>query len=586
MKLRKRHEYHPRTSQAPRLEVAAAAVSSEKMSSHSSGPDNVEKAKDRRNMARDSTTLTSEDNEVQPSTELSPESEYITGLRLYAVLTGLTLVMLLIMLDQTIVVTAIPRITNRFNSIKDIGWYGSAYLLSLAALQPLQGKIYTYYTSKKIFLTTLFIFEVGSLICALANSSAMLIIGRAITGIGSSGLLIGSLTILSAAAPNDKRPLYIGIMLGIASLGLVLGPVLGGLFTQHATWRWCFWLNLPIGGITGTILGLMRIPDSKLIAPKKGTPKEQVKRLDLPGFAFFTPTCIMLLLALEWGGVTYSWNSATIIGLFCGAGGACIIFLFWESRQGETAMIPIRLLKNRVVVTACLTTAFSQGSLILVTYYLPVWFQVVLGASPTMGGVDYLPSVGAQIVVSIATGALTTRTGLPTPFAILGCALTSISCGLLSTLTTHSPTAHWIGYQILLGASRGLTMQQPIAAISAVIPQSQLAVGNSLIMFTNVLGGAMFVSFGQTVFSNQLKGALKHFAPDVDAEAVLRVGATAFRSVVGPGQVGEVVRAYNRALTRVLYLGAGASVASFVAAWGMGWTNLKTKKVDEKDGKV
>ncbi|KAE8450293.1 hypothetical protein EG329_006721 [Mollisiaceae sp. DMI_Dod_QoI] len=544
-----------------------------------------EELKARPEIDRDSTTITSTDDYVQPpaaSSEPTPETEYITGLRLYAVLAGLTLVVFLIMLDQTIVVTAIPRITNTFNSIKDIGWYGSAYMLSLAAMQPLQGKIYTYYTSKKIFLTVLFIFEVGSLICALAKSSTMLIIGRAVSGIGGSGLLIGCLTILAAAAPQDRRPLYLGFMMGMASLGLVLGPVLGGVFTQHVSWRWCFWLNLPIGGITGSILSFIRIPDAKMAVTKKATLKEQVKRLDFPGFALFTPTCIMLLLALEWGGVTYAWNSATIIGLFCGAGGCLIVFLLWERRQGDTAMLPIHLLRNRVVVSAALTTTFSQGSLLLITYYLPIWFQVVLGASPTMGGVDYLPSVGAQVVASIVAGALTSRTGLPTPFAILGCALTSIGCGLLSTLSTTSSTGYWVGYQILSGISRGLTMQQPISAIAAILPKSKLAVGNSFLMFCNVLGGAMFVSFGETVFSNQLRGALEKFAPDVDAAAVLAVGATAFKSVVKPEQVGEVVRAYNQALTRAFYLGAGASVASFATAWGMGWTNLKTKKVEEK----
>ncbi|KAF8847524.1 MFS general substrate transporter [Acephala macrosclerotiorum] len=227
-------------------------------------------------MDQDSTTLTSDD-EAHPSTELGSDSEYITGFRVYAVLAGLTLVMLLIMLGQTIVVT-----------IKDIGWYGSAYMLSLAALQPLQGKIYTYYTSKvrslffflkkhfcqKVFLAVLFISKTGSLICALAKSSTMLIIGRAFSGVGGLGLIIGCLRILAAAAaaaaaPQGKRPLYVGIMMGVASLGLVLGPVLGGAFTQHATWRWCFWLNLPIGGITGAILGVTRIPDSKLAATRK-----------------------------------------------------------------------------------------------------------------------------------------------------------------------------------------------------------------------------------------------------------------------------------------------------------------------------
>jgi MFS family permease len=287
-------------------------------------------------------------------------------------------------------------------------------------------------------MSALAIFELGSLICALAQSSDMFIAGRAVSGMGGAGLLIGLITIIASSAPLHKRPfmfsyystssipqdwrvlsnlhcasanmvffflVYFGIVIGSASIGLVLGPVLGGVFTEEATWRWCFYINLPFGAITGVILAFIHIPDGKL-ATAKATWKQQVKRLDLPGFLLFTPTCTMLLLALEWGGTTYSWKSATIIGLFCGSVGLCIVFVAWEYRQGDTAMISISVVRNRYVVFATITTIVSQGSLLLLTYYLPIWFQVVKNASPIMGGVDYLPSVFSQVCASVLTGAL------------------------------------------------------------------------------------------------------------------------------------------------------------------------------------
>ncbi|KAG4418453.1 hypothetical protein IFR04_008438 [Cadophora malorum] len=507
--------------------------------------------------------------------------EYITGIRLHLVLFGVTAVMFLVMLDMTIVVTAIPSISNDFDSIKDIGWYGTAYLLCSAALQPLSGKLYQYYTSKKLFLGGVFIFEVGSLICALAKDSNTFIVGRAISGIGSSGLTVGMLTILASSAPLAKRPLYLGFMMGMGSIGLVLGPVIGGILSQHASWRWCFWINLPIGGITATLLTFIHVPNAKLVIADKPTPLQTFDRLDLPGFALFAPGCVMLLLAVEWGGVTYAWSSANVIGLLCGAVVIIIIFFVWEGRRGDTAMIPFFLLKNRVVICACLTMTLSQGSLMVVTYYIPLWFQVVKDASPTMGGVYYLPSVGSQVIGSIMTGALTSRLGYYTPFAIAGTALTSISCGLFSTLTPTSNAGMWVGYQIISGFSRGLTMQQPLTAIQAVIPKSRLAVGNSFLMFCQILGGALFVSFGQTIFSNALKPALRKYAPEVDPETVYAVGASAFRTVIAKEQVTGVVLAYNDALNKVFYLGAGATVVAFASSFGLGWTNLKTKKAQE-----
>ncbi|KAL2069100.1 hypothetical protein VTL71DRAFT_15438 [Oculimacula yallundae] len=539
--------------------------------------------------------LASSKEEVEKTDE--KETEYITGIRLYLVLFGVTAVMFLVMLDMTIVVTAIPSISNDFDSIKDIGWYGTAYLLTSAALQPLSGKLYQYYTSKILFLLGVLIFEIGSLICALSKSSSLFIVGRAISGIGTSGLTVGLLTILASSAPREKRPLHMGFMMGTASLGLVLGPVIGGLLSQHASWRWCFWINLPIGAITATLLTFIHIPNAAILHTSTSTsaPKltvlQTLYRLDIPGFLLFAPTCIALLLAIEWGGVTYGWSSFPVIFLLCSSFVLLLVFLAWEWKRGDGAMIPFFLLTNRVVVCAALTMTLSQGGLMVVTYYLPLWFQIVKNASPTMGGVYFLPSVGSQIIGSIATGALTTRLGYPTPFAILGTALSLISSMLLSTLHPSTATGLWILYQIISGASRGLTVQQPLTSLSLALPASTLPVGTSFLMFTQILGGALSISFSQTIFSNSLRPALRKYAPSVDPETIFRVGASAFRDVVEDGQVAGVLKAYNVALTKVFYLAAGAAGGAFLASWGLGWKSLKAAKKgdgleDGESGKV
>lgn len=195
--------------------------------------------------------------------------------------------------------------------------------------------------------------------------------------------------------------------MGVASLGMVLGPVLGGVITERASWRICFWINIPVGAITAAFISFITIPDSKLSSgPEKPTIKEQLNRLDLQGFALFTPTCIMLLLALQWGGVTYNWKSATIIGLFCGSAGMCGLFLAWERHRGKEAMIPLVMLRRPVMISASMTTLMSQASLFVITYYIAIWFQAVKEASPTMGGVYFLPTVGSQIIGAVVTGAL------------------------------------------------------------------------------------------------------------------------------------------------------------------------------------
>ena len=254
-------------------------------------------------------------NEVQPiptdkseegQTDTPPsanheEDSHLTGLPLYALLASLFLIIIIVTLDISILSTAIPRITDSFHTIADIGWYGSSFLIAQCAVQPLAGRIYSIFPYKQSFISFLAIFELGSLLSGVSISSKMLVVARAVCGIGSAGLVNGALSIIGIAAPAEQRATYMGLFMAISSAGQIIGPLIGGTLTEDATWRWCFYLNLPVGAVT--LLGFLFIRLPPIVRRTKAhTPSSLVRELDVLGFLVFAPASAMLLLALEWGG--------------------------------------------------------------------------------------------------------------------------------------------------------------------------------------------------------------------------------------------------------------------------------------------
>ncbi|TEA10097.1 Efflux pump mlcE [Colletotrichum sidae] len=501
------------------------------------------------------------------------DEEYITGVRLWLVLVALTGTTFLMMLDMSIITTAIPQITTAFSSLTDVGWYGAAYNLTGAALQPLAGKLYTHLLSKWIFLCFLFLFEVGSLICGVSTSSTMLIVGRAVAGMGSAGLFNGALTIIGNTVPLARRPVIIGIMIGFSNMGLVMGPLVGGALTEYTTWRWCFYINLPIGGVVAILLALIRIP-SKLSTPLRLT--QLPPHLDLPGFVLFAPAAIMFLLALQFGGNEHAWNSSVVIGLFVGAGVTVLLFVCWERRVGDAkAMVPLGLFKRRVVWTSAVVGALNMSITLVGSYYLPQYFQSVKGETPFRGGVDFLPTILAQLVSAVVSGALVGKLGYYLPWVFFGSVCASIGSGLISTWVPTTSTGVWIGYQVILGAGRGAAMQMHIIAIQANLPASMLSVSMATLVFSQTLGGAVFLTVAQLIFSQGLGRNLTKYAPSVDAKTVLAAGGTGFRTVVAEGELDGVVMAYAKSISEVFYLCAALACVVFVLAWGMGWVDIR-----------
>lgn len=409
----------------------------------------------------------------------------------------------------------------------------------------------------------------------------MIIIGRTIAGAGASGLTNGSFAIVTACAPMEKRPQLMGILIGVCQMGLVAGPLIGGALTEFTTWRWCFYINLPVGAITIIAFLITNIPDKrKYMQVKPG--KLTLKKMDVGGFVLFAPAAVMILLALEFAGNKYAWNSPTIIGLFAGGGIQAILFVLWEHRVGMTAMIPLPIISKREVWTACVASMFMFSTMLGAGYYLPVYFQTVRGLSPLRSGISMLPAIVTQLVITVVSGGLVQRVGYYMPFMIASAVVISVANGLLSTWGPHTSTIKWAAYQVVLGIGRGMAFQMPVIAIQAHTPPELASVATATMVLFQTFFGSVFLAIINTLFNTKLKSELAHRIPNIPAEKIIAAGAVNITGTVPLAQVPEVLESYSLGVNEVFYAITAICVCMFIFSWGTGWTDIRKKPEPEK----
>ncbi|KAL7916665.1 major facilitator superfamily domain-containing protein [Trichoderma velutinum] len=510
--------------------------------------------------------------------------EYPSNQKRVLIMVALYLAIFLVTLDQNILSTAIPRITDEFHSLNDVGWYGTAYLLTMCGFQLIMGKVYKYYPAKPVFLGGVVLFEVGSAICGAAPSSVAFIIGRAIAGLGSSGMFSGLMVIMFNVIPLQQRPIYQGLFGAVFAVASVIGPVIGGTFTDKVTWRWCFYINLPIGAVSLIVtFFILQLPSQKLDTPAE-TLLGKIQQLDPIGNLVFFPGIVCLVLALQWGGTQYPWDDARIIVLFVLCGVLCVLFIGVQAWKGEAATLPPRIVTQRSVAAACFFGFFNGASMMVVMYYLPIWFQAIKGVSAINSGISLLPTILSVVVGSLGSGAAISRFGYYTPFFYASSVLSAIGAGILSMLEPGTGHSKWIGYQVIFGLGLGFGSQQPMNVVQTVLDRPDISSGTAFVMFTRFLGSSIFLPVAQTLFITNLSSELEKNIPNIDPKEIAGAGATEIKNLVPADDLKLLLQDYNDALMKVFIMMAAIASVSIFGSVFVEWRSLKARAKSEQSG--
>ncbi|KAI8915613.1 major facilitator superfamily domain-containing protein [Gorgonomyces haynaldii] len=429
----------------------------------------------------------------------------LKGAAFVTVYVCLALAIFLVSLDGTIISTAIPKIADEFQTLDQISWIGTGFLLTTASFTALYGSFCDIFGRKSTFLLAITLFEVGSLVCGIANSMTVLIIGRVVAGLGGAGILSTVMIIVSDIVSLRDRGKYQGVIGAVFGFSSVIGPLLGGVFTDSLNWRWCFLINLPIGGVVLLFIAfLLKFP------VPEGSVKEKLERIDYIGTIFMTLFTVSILLPLQQGGSTWEWNSPQVITLFILGIVFAGVFAYTQARVSKYPLMPPSMFENSSV-TALLFLGFLFGNAFYaLIYYVPSYFQLVFGDSATQAGIEVIPLVFGSVLMSITSGLLISKTGRYRFWFIVGPIIMITGFALLSTMDPYTTKAQQIIYLIIAGLGAGMVMQTRILAMQASVTRANIALATGAINYFTTVGGSFGIAVAGTIFNNLLDEKLGH----------------------------------------------------------------------------
>ncbi|MGA8723493.1 MAG: MDR family MFS transporter [Acidimicrobiales bacterium] len=497
--------------------------------------------------------------------------------RILVILAGLMLGMTLASLDQTIVSTALPTIAGDLHGLNHLSWVVTAYLLTLCISTPLWGKLGDLFGRKKLFQAAVVIFVVGSALAGLSQTMVQLIALRAVQGVGAGGLMVGAQAIMGDVVSPRQRGRYMGYFGAVFAFTSVAGPLAGGFITEHFSWRWIFYINVPIGIVALFVIAAV------LHIPVRRTEHS----IDYLGTALLGAAVTAVILLTTWGGTTYPWGSVQIVGLAAAALALLIGFVVVEHRAAEPLMPP-SLFRNEVF-TVTSGIGFVVGFIMFgAMIYIPLYLQTVHGATPTSSGLQLLPLVVGMLLTFIPSGRLVTRWGRYKIFPVVGTAVMAIGLFLLSLMSPTTPLAVSSIYMFIVGLGIGLVMQVLVVAVQNAVPYSQLGTTTSAATFFRTIGGAFGVALFGTIFNNRLFAELPHYLP---ASVVHRLGHNISSN---PAQINALppaihegfVQAFSHSLNTVFLVGVPFAILAFVLSLFLKEIPLRDHAYVAADGEV
>jgi EmrB/QacA subfamily drug resistance transporter len=474
------------------------------------------------------------------------------------VIVSLMLVMLLAALDQTIVSTALPRIATDLHGLNRLSWVATAYLLTSAISTPIYGKISDLFGRKKIFQTAIVIFLVGSVLCGVSQSMSQLIAARALQGVGAGGLMSLVLAIVGDIIPPRERGRYMGYFLGVFGISSVAGPLLGGFLTDSLSWRWIFFVNLPLGAIAlSAVATRLHLPVYR-----------HEHKIDYQGAALLSGSSVSLLLATVWGGNTYTWLSAPIIGLLSAGLVLAVAFVFWERRAAEP-IIPMELFRNKIFSVSILLSLLAGITMFASILYIPEYQQIVRGYSPTKSGLLMLPLILGLLLASITSGRLTSKWGRYRIFPIFGTLVMAFGLWLFSHVTLGTSQLTLAVWMAVIGIGLGSFMQIMTLAVQNAVDRRQLGTATSAATFFRSLGssfgGALFGSILTSRLTHHLAQLLPQQASATSNIKAIQSGTTGLHNL-SPAVADKVALAFVRSFHDMFLLTIPVALLTFVVA--------------------
>lgn len=516
---------------------------------------------------------TTSDPEATLIAEGAPEHALIHGGRLRLTMGALMLTLLLAALDQTIVSTALPRITSELNGLNELAWVVTAYLLASTASTPIWGKISDLYGRKIMLQSAIVIFLIGSLLAGMSTSMGMLIATRGIQGLGGGGILVLVMTVIADIIPPRDRGKYTGLMGAVFAVSSIAGPLLGGFFVDHLTWRWIFYINLPIG-IAAFIVITMVLQ----------VPRRTVKHtVDYLGAVLLVAGVSLLLLVVEWGGQRYDWGSTTMIAMIAATLALLSAFVLRQLRVPEP-IVPMSLFRNKVFGLTSLIGFIVGLAMFGAIIFMPLFLQIVGGSSPTQAGLQLVPMMLGMLVTSILSGRIISRTGRYKVFPIIGTAFAAIGMALLSTMSVSTPYWQIALYLLVLGIGIGNVMQVLVIAVQNAVNPREVGVATSGSTFFRSVGGTIGTALFGAVMTGQLAA---HLTESLPAGAAGPGGVTALTSAMStistlPDSIKPIVLdAFTTSLDRVFLTAVPILVVGFVLALFLPEVPLRTSHADQ-----